>query len=710
MNKTKRQPFAAMVAAACAMSCIVLAAAPGCRKDHRQDAAEPSEAVRKTAAWWDPVQQADYSGAVPIGWPLCKPFVDDDYETVQGFLVVEKVKDHPNLAYADVRVGDVLLSWGARDPEVPETLRDAWLDFLNRRLDDEAVCWFARDTGGEIEVFPCDACLLYECMVSLGTFGLALQPTAFPEEDAERIRAAAAARKKANIVERAERLSLSPPLQEGVQAFQFAFKSSDGAWRGRVDTMYDNRGRLALWRRGRSLSALPDLVAEVARRSDESGGNVSHEPVGADNDPRFARLLECNPGTDEAPPLLLVMRTPEGEETKLAAQRATWWDLRIEQAASEPDPFVPERPEPGFEKTLHPSLLRTPFEPVLCFEADDGTLAGRIDHLPTKSLAEHRESWKRVDFDDHLEIYRIALFKCPVKAGDEPKTVFYATRRVNGTSGSHTYVDASWWYSLDVVVTEIHRPDSFVTELELNRWPVATPELGFDMRDACIPAHPVRWEELIAPAEIAAEPERAAPRACAAESPFATPLTPEEAAEPTGRDTPADADELFPPDLGFRSGADWWFTRILHPGLHKDGETGRAVLVRRLSEEEGRGDVSLEFDDGALSELCVFWGYDDGWTAADPGAVRKRLDETIRRLGAPTRRWTRVTKVPLNDGSERTDTCHVWHWSKGDRDAVFEIRRTDDATESLRASFCAGAIRKRSPDVFEQLGAPGDFM
>ena len=523
----------------------VLAAAPGCRKDNRQDAAEPSEATRKIAPWWDPVQQADYSGAVPIGWPLCKPFVDDNYETVQGFLVVEKVKDHPNLAYADVRVGDVLLSWGTRDPEVPETLRDAWLDFFNRRLDDEAVCWFARDNGGEIEVFPCDACLLYECMVSLGTFGLALQPTAFPEEDAERIRAAAAERKKANIVERAELLSLSPPLQEGVQAFQFAFKSSDGAWRGRVDTMNDNMGRLAMWRRGRSLSALPDLVSEVSRRSDESGGNVSHEPVGADNDPRFARLLECNSGTDEAPPLLLVMRTPEGEETKLAAQRATWWDLRIEQAASEPDPFVPERP---------------------------------------------------------------------------------------------------------------------------------------------------------------------APRACAAESPFATPRTPEEAAEPTGRDTPADADELFPPDLGFRSGADWWFTRILHPGLHKDGETGRAVLVRRLSEEEGRGDVSLEFDDGALSELCVFWGYDDGWTAADPGAVRKRLDETIRRLGAPTRRWTRVTKVPLNDGSERTDTCHVWHWSKGDRDAVFEIRRTDDATESLRASFCAGAIRKRSPDVFAQLGAPGDFM
>ncbi len=107
-------------------------------------------------------------------------------------------------------VGDVCLSWGTRDPEVPETLRAAWLDFLRWGRSDEDICWCARDNGGEIEVFPCDAGLLYECMVSLGTFGLALMSTAFLEEDAERIRAAAAARKMANMAERAELLSLRP--------------------------------------------------------------------------------------------------------------------------------------------------------------------------------------------------------------------------------------------------------------------------------------------------------------------------------------------------------------------------------------------------------------------------------------------------------------------------------------------------------------------
>jgi hypothetical protein len=75
--------------------------------------------------------------------------------------------------------------------------------------------------------------------------------------------------------------------------------------------------------------------------------------------------------------------------------------------------------------------------------------------------------------------------------------VFYAIRRVNGTSGSHTYVDASWRYSLDVDVTETDRPNTFMTAMQLNRWPVSTPELGLDKRDSCIPAHPIRWKELL---------------------------------------------------------------------------------------------------------------------------------------------------------------------------------------------------------------------
>ena len=486
MNATARILAAGICAA------MAIAAMSGCRRGGDQ---------KESAPWWQTERKADFSGTIPIDWPLCEPFVDDDCEVVQGFLVVEKVKDHPNLEASGVKPGDICLSWGTRYPEAPETLRDAWLGFLKRDCGDEAVCWFARENGGRVDVFQCGAAELYECEVALGTFGLALTPTAFDKERFKRIDAAAKARKKAKVAERCEQLTLSPPLQEGVKAFLYAFKTDDDAWRGRVDMMDDNGRRLALWRRGRSLSALPDLVAEVAWQPDGSGGNGSYDPVGTEKDPRFVRLFEINLGTDETPPLVLVMRTPSGEEAKFRAQRASWWDLRIEQAALEPDPFVPERPEPGFKKTLHPSLLRVPFEPVLCFEADDGTIAGRIDHLPTKDLAEWRDPCRVVDFDDDLRIYRIALFKCPVRAGAEPQDVFYATRRVNGTSGGHTYVDASWWYCLDVDVGAVDPPGTYLTALQLKRWPVASPEVGWeDLEEsggARIPAHLIRWKDLL---------------------------------------------------------------------------------------------------------------------------------------------------------------------------------------------------------------------
>jgi hypothetical protein len=472
---------------------MAIAAMTGCRRGGGKDEAAP---------WWETAHEADFSGTISPGWPLCDPFMDSNYESAQGFLVVEKVEDHPNLEMSGVKVGDICLSWNTRYPEVPETLREAWLDFLNWGRGDEDVCWFARENGGEIEVFSCGAGILYECMVALGTFGLALTPTEFDNERFEKIEAAAKARKNAAAAEREELLTLSPPLQDRVQSFEFAFKTDDGAWRGRVDKMDNNMGRLALWWRGRSLSAFPHLVTEVAWRPDGDGGNGSYEPVAGYN-PFFVRLEKSEPGTGETPTLVLVVLTSAGEERRLAAQRALWWDLRIEQAASEPDPFVPEQPEQGFEKTLHPSLVRVPFEPVLCFEADDGTIAGRIDHLPTKDLAEWREPWKRVDFDDTLRIYRIALFKCPVKAGAEPMSVFYATRRVNGTSGGHTYVDATWWHSLDVNVGEVDPPGgTYLTSLELQQWPVASPQLGYEELERLggtrVPAHLVRWKELCA--------------------------------------------------------------------------------------------------------------------------------------------------------------------------------------------------------------------
>lgn len=170
-----------------AIATAAIVGTTGCQRSDGQEMPEP---------WYGTVREADFSGIVPVGWPLCKPFVDEELTAVRGFLVVEKMEDHANLHASGVKVGDIFLSWATSEPEVPETLRDAWLDFLIWGRGDEDVCWVARDQDGRIEVFPCDAGLLYECMVSLGTFGLALRPTAFSDEDVERIRAAAEAQKK----------------------------------------------------------------------------------------------------------------------------------------------------------------------------------------------------------------------------------------------------------------------------------------------------------------------------------------------------------------------------------------------------------------------------------------------------------------------------------------------------------------------------------
>lgn len=177
---------------------------------------EPTgDAPAPDAAHW-----ADFSAPIRPGWQLGKPFANENCETLPGFLVVEKVKDHPTIRGSGVEVGDICLSWGTLDPEPPETLREAWLAFLVYEANDEDEFWFARDRDGKTEVFSCGMVELFECMVALGTFGLELRPVPFKKEDAERILAAAAARKAANMAERGELRTLSPPLQEEVEALE----------------------------------------------------------------------------------------------------------------------------------------------------------------------------------------------------------------------------------------------------------------------------------------------------------------------------------------------------------------------------------------------------------------------------------------------------------------------------------------------------------
>lgn len=194
------------------------------------------------------------------------------------------------------------------------------------------------------------------------------------------------------------------------------------------------------------------------------------------------------------------------------------------------------------------------------------------------------------------------------------------------------------------------------------------------------------------------------------DSPFATPLTAEEAAAGTGIETATPRDQWLPPECGVSLGMGPFRARLARPGLRRDGESGRDCLWQRLSEKDGRGGISLVFDDGKLALFGHDWSFDDGWSADEPGAVREQLDAALRRLGPPTRRWVRErTETFEEDGSSRTQTWYVWAWRQGDLEAFFEIRRAADPSDRfLRASFTAGAVRRLAPDMPEWLGEAGE--
>jgi len=184
MNGTSRPTIAFFAAIVSVAATVALSATTGCsRTASRQDQAATGGETR----------YADFSATIPMAWYCREPFAIDGCEPTKGFLVVEKVKDHPTIVDSGVEVGDVCLSWGTASPEPPKTLRDAFLEYLCNNAGDDDTCWFARDRGGKVEVFSCSMGELYECMVSLGTFGLELRPTVFTDEKAMRIVEAATA-------------------------------------------------------------------------------------------------------------------------------------------------------------------------------------------------------------------------------------------------------------------------------------------------------------------------------------------------------------------------------------------------------------------------------------------------------------------------------------------------------------------------------------
>lgn len=205
----------------------------------------------------------------------------------------------------------------------------------------------------------------------------------------------------------------------------------------------------------------------------------------------------------------------------------------------------------------------------------------------------------------------------------------------------------------------------------------------------------------------------------ARESPFATPLTEAESAPATGRDTEAALDALLPPDYGLRLGMGRFRACLARPGLlNRDGESNKEgdPIVRYSSSlplHKGRGDILAAFEEGKLVWVAVNWSFDDGWTASNPGMIRKVLDDTLRRLGPPTKRWTKETGKILPGGifappDPVEDTWHIWQWSKGDEDVIIEIRRSSDKYRTLRAALYAGALRRLMPGLSEYLEPTGE--
>ena len=171
--------------------------------------------------------------------------------------------------------------------------------------------------------------------------------------------------------ERVEILTLSPLLQEGVARPRSSFQTEDAGWRGRLDEMTNGTMRIALWRRGRSLSSVPDATCVVECIAEGSGGNCSFRPAGKAGCAPFAGLEKNVIGCDETPPLELLLCEKPGETNRLSATFVSWQKLRLAQSATEPSPIVPERQEADLGLTLHPSLTRTEFRhlciSVQCF-------------------------------------------------------------------------------------------------------------------------------------------------------------------------------------------------------------------------------------------------------------------------------------------------------------------------------------------------------
>ncbi len=297
---------------------------------------------------------------------------------------------------------------------------------------------------------------------------------------------------------------LPRPFYAPIAALRFAFETDDGTWRGRLDDLTDGSHRLSLWRKGRSLAAIPDFSATCLPSVPDPDASPSlWTPAAPSANALFAGLrappVPRNPDpydlADPGTPLELLLRTDPASPAVSAhpARARVWHNLLAGQSASEPTVFS-HSPVPENELVaLHSSLKRLPFENVFCFEADDGSFAGRVDFLPSLRLAPAHEPSPP---DDDLALFRVAVYTAPVRGWQKPEFVFFATQRMEGSSGTHTYVDVSWGRSLGVDVAGAKADGGCeFASLDLVSWSVDSPELGWTDWKATM--HLARWSDIL---------------------------------------------------------------------------------------------------------------------------------------------------------------------------------------------------------------------
>lgn len=125
--------------------------------------------------------------------------------------------------------------------------------------------------------------------------------------------------------------SLHPSLREGIDTMEFSFKTKDGAWFVRIDSLKEmfegeippssdrQKYRMAVYRRGTPLTAKPDAVVICREFCEGSACNTYYSGV----DSKFA-LIECNAGQLEDLGLWFYYPSADGKASRVEVEMCDW--------------------------------------------------------------------------------------------------------------------------------------------------------------------------------------------------------------------------------------------------------------------------------------------------------------------------------------------------------------------------------------------------